>query len=321
MDFFVNENKSDSFFKGLCVQQNDTSLYSVVIAPGFFKPGEQKYPEWKPEFIYVNINPKTAVELIQNKESLPRFDYIIAKPDYAKQFGNFRGLKFYSKIGEYRKDGKLETLDPEFPNHLNRDELLLGFAYNPPQGTYTKSKIISLSVNETDDTFAYETQPSDFRKSKVVSLQEWKKNHFYIKEQIVNSNLKLWYCKSTHISDVFDEDLKYYWEPISGSIDENDVIEIINNYVRPAAPQWSVQFNLDNIHFGGSENLKWYNSLKELFLNGVIVLNKQELDDGTEIMTPNEGEIKLFFEKKESTLLLKVKMENGREYVISSFLV
>jgi len=319
--FQSKTGKTDSFFKGLKVQKKDTGLFSIGIGTGFFKPGEQKLPKWDPKFVYLNIEEST-IELLPNKETLPRFDYIVAKPDFTKQFDQYRGLRFYSKPGKLRQDVS-EDITPEFPDNLEMDEILLGFVYNPGQGLSENSTISILSINKTEESFSYETQPSDLRISIINSLQSWETGHFYIKEQIVNKNLSLWYCKKTHASNIFQEDKEWYWEPIGGigGFTEEQIIDIIKQTIKPAPPLHSIQFNKDIDNFGGSENLLWYNSLKELFMNGVLILNKQVLNEGESISTPTEGTIKLFLEEKNNTLVLKIKLENDREYIISSIII
>lgn len=319
MDLSSETKKSDSFFKGLCVRKKDTGLYAVEIGTGFFRPGEQKYPHWRSEYTYLNTDPTTSVDITTNKDTLPRFDYIVAKPDYTKQFDNFRGLRFYCKVGELRQD-RLEEYVPEFPNNLDEDEILLAFIYNPSQGNSAESTISLLSVNNTDESFSYETQPSDFRNAIIKGLQEWQPHKFYIKQQIVNHNLSLWYCTKTHTSNIFRDDMQWYWEPISasGGLNEEEIINLIKEYTKPTPPLYSIQFNSDMSHFGGSPNLLWHDTLKELFLNGVIVLKKHTYDEHDEILSPLEGHIKLFLEEKDGLLCLKIKLENGEDYILTS---
>jgi hypothetical protein len=306
-------NSSISFLKGLKIQRKDSGLYSVGIGPGFFIPGKQKYPDWWSEFVYINTDTMSTVEVITNKESLPRFDYIVAKPDFSQKIDNLRGLEFRCKKGQYRQEHP-ESISPEFPNNLESDEILLGFIYNPPQGHSEESFISVIPVNETSESFSYETQPSELRKKITSTNSIWKPNTFYIKEQVVIKDLQSWYCTVTHNSGVFVNDKEFFWEPLSGDINEIDVISIIEEYVKPAAPLHSVQFNLNEDDFGGDEDLLWNKDIKELLIKGIVTLKKQNSDEIT--VAPNE--VKMYVEESNGILYLKIKTQTGREYILLS---
>lgn len=311
------DEKSSAYFRGLVISPSASGLNKISVSPGFFIPGKQQDPYWNKDFTYVNDETDIVVDVTVYNDGVPHLDYIVATPRNYKLGEFFAGLSFKCKTTPV---GKKRDEDPEFPNSLNNNEILLGFIFNPGI-KLSNGKIVVRSINKEREAFSFILEPSDFKKKIIYGLEEWKLSVFYIKGQLVYHEQTLYYCKLTHTSSTnFQVDKIYHWLPL-GSMNVTELTVLIEGIINgmnietiPAPPVSSVQFNLDGNEFGGSENFLWNNDTQIALLNGELLLVSQK----NSVAAPVAGAIKVYAEEVGNMLYLKAKLNNGREYIITS---